>query len=59
MDTDLRRFESYFFKPSDPGQVPLTGAVVYPTREGATVTEMVIFNEQEEHDVAVADAGYI
>lgn len=59
MDTDLRRFESYFFQPSNPDQVPLAGAVVYPTRQGASSTETVVFNEQEEHAVAVADAGYI
>ena len=62
MDTELRRFESYFFMPKSPGdatQVPVTGAVLYPTRQGASVTTSVTFNEQEELDVTVVDAGLI
>lgn len=62
MDTELRRFESYFFQAksqNDPAQVPLSGALLTPTRQGATVLSSVDFYEQEVHDVTVADAGLV
>ena len=63
MDTELRRFESYFFKPLSPGNstpVALAGAtIVQPTRAGATVAEIVEFFEQDTHDLLVNDAGLI
>ena len=62
-DLELRRYETYLYKPksgSDDAQIPLAGATLAVTRQGASVrTESELIYEQETAQVEVHDCGLI
>ncbi len=61
-DLELRRYETYLFKPksgSDDAQIPLTGATLAVTRQGATVRTQATLYEQDTTTVDVHDCGLI
>ena len=61
-DLELRRYETYLFKDkstTDTAQIPLTGATLAVTRQGATVRTQATMDEQETVTVDVHDCGLL